>query len=54
MYELKLYLREIANDCLIWMIEKINTKKDNGLSDRLHRVADHYDTKPTGNWEYYL
>jgi hypothetical protein len=35
----------------LWLIQSTNRWKDNSLSHRLHLVADHYDSRPTGKWD---
>lgn len=42
---------EKATDALLWSVEKLNRHKNRCLSQRIHRLADRYDPRPTGEWE---
>ncbi len=37
---------------LLGWVEALNSSKDSSLSYYLHHIADHYDPRPTGQWEY--
>lgn len=36
---------------LLWLLQKSNPCRDTALSWELHLIADHYDKRPTGQWE---
>lgn len=50
-YDARERLRRMLTDAAVWAIRRLNPSKDNGLSMRLHDLADQYDTRPTGQWE---
>jgi hypothetical protein len=35
----------------IWLIQRAEPWKNRCLARELHCVADHYDPRPTGEWE---
>lgn len=43
-------MREALLRLLLWAIRKVETRKNNRLAYHLHRMADQYDTRPTGGW----
>ena len=49
-YELKESLRDHAIKFLLWALGRIEPCKNNTLSYQLHKIADQYDTMPTGKW----
>jgi len=50
-WEIKEYCITKTTDLLIWLLQKINRYKNEPLSYRLHRIADRYARRPTGDWE---
>ena len=50
-YDMKDRIHDSILDALLWLIERVERHKNTGLSDKLHRLADHYDKEPTGEWE---
>jgi len=43
--------RELALDVLLWLITRVEPARNRCLAQRLHRLADTYDTRPTGEWK---
>jgi len=43
-------VRDNVTDLLLWLLQKANPYKDRFLSREMHRIADLYDTRPTGEW----
>jgi hypothetical protein len=50
MYELKEFLRDRGTELLIKGIEILNQVCDRSLAWKLHKLADRYDNRPTGEW----
>lgn len=44
-------IRRMLVHFAIWLIQKAERHKDRHLSWELHRIADRYDPRPTGEWE---
>jgi hypothetical protein len=43
-------MRRRMTNLLLFLLVLLNSKKDTGLSQNLHALADMYDTRPTGAW----
>jgi hypothetical protein len=43
-------LRDHILDLLIWLIGVVETHKHRMLARKLHRLADTYDPRPSGEW----
>ena len=49
--ELRESVRSMTTQVLLWAIRVINPSRDQILSFTLHKIADHYDTRPEGRWD---
>jgi hypothetical protein len=50
-YWIRESVKNKLTDLAIWAIKKLNRHKSWTLAYKLHKVADHYDNRPTGQWE---
>lgn len=50
-WDVKYRIYDAWTDLLIWTVEKTCRYKDRCLAHRLHRLADQYDPRPTGEWD---
>ena len=50
-YELKETLREKVIDFCFWLLKKAEPCKNECLSCKLHKTADEYSRRPTGDWD---
>ncbi len=39
-----------CTDALLYLVGVLNPNKDEGLSYKLHNIADTYAKRPTGDW----
>lgn len=44
-------IKKIITKALLALVQKLNPYKDKCLSQKIHRIADHYDPWPSGKWE---
>lgn len=51
LWEAKDKIRQKFTLASMRLIEVLNPSKDSWLSRKLHRLADGYDTRPTGEWD---
>jgi hypothetical protein len=51
-YEIKDWFRRKVIDLGIWLVQKAEPCKNEGLSYRLHNLADGYARRPTNQWNY--
>jgi len=49
-YKIKEWVRETLVDFSIWLLITAEPSRHEGLSMRLHNVADQYARRPTGEW----
>ena len=48
---LRLASVDLLTDAALFFVEAANTQRDPLLALRLHRLADRFDKRPTGEWE---
>jgi len=44
-------MRERVISVLLWLLQRVEPCKSEGLSYKLHGIADRYARSPTGAWE---